>query len=188
MAASLTCRHCNGTTFCGGSLGAGGKLKKSPACISCVVKSGLDPATIHDRVVCSVCGGVGVVEPRKEPLRSAPTPVWMLLMVPLFVSTVIALVLTLISYNSELARNRELQEKLAETWTVRHGNLMVEEIRAKVAAGMSKEEARELLGNPDAKKELGSGVGMTELWYYNCVDGRLVITIQDGTVQGVRQL
>src|SRR5262245_58864185 len=76
------CVHCNGTTFCSASRDATGKLKTRPACVCCVVKAGLNPKGIYDRVVCSVCGGRGLVEPaRVAPKVKRPANLWALLVV-----------------------------------------------------------------------------------------------------------
>jgi hypothetical protein len=186
MVESLTCKHCNGTTFCGGSLGAGGKLKKSPACITCVVKSGLNPSTIHDRVVCSVCGGVGVVQPRKESIRAAPTPLWMFLVVPLFAATVVSLILTMISYNLELAKNKELQDKLGERWSIRR-ETPVKEVLSRVVTGMKKADVKATVGDPDVTYVPNSAgpEGEREFWYYNCADGVVAVLFVSDTVQKV---
>src|SRR5262245_5471183 len=54
-----TCRHCQGTTFCGGPTQA--------ACTSCKVESGLDANQEYKDVVCSVCHGTGLFMSPREP-------------------------------------------------------------------------------------------------------------------------
>jgi len=59
----LTCKHCQGTTYCATlRRRVAGKEKRGPACPSCLIKSGLPPLSLIRPVVCSVCDGRGLVE------------------------------------------------------------------------------------------------------------------------------
>jgi hypothetical protein len=67
----MPCRHCHGTTFCGG-YERNGTLWTSPACSTCLVKSGLPTVRRLHKVVCCVCGGTGDTSDRSRArLRSA---------------------------------------------------------------------------------------------------------------------
>jgi hypothetical protein len=59
-----TCPHCNGTTFCGASKDQHGSVTPGPSCATCKAKSGLDPQTRFENVICSVCEGKSVLPPQ----------------------------------------------------------------------------------------------------------------------------
>src|SRR5262245_45076427 len=81
MTSLYPCKHRHGTTFCSASRDATGKLKVRVACASCVVKAGLNPKGVYDKVVCCVCGGKGMVEPARESAKARPAHDRLLLVV-----------------------------------------------------------------------------------------------------------
>jgi hypothetical protein len=70
----------------------------------------------------------------------------------------------------------------------RTAKMPAKEVKALIAPGMKEEEVNQTLGAPHAQNEFGQGLRTTEFWYYDCSDGRVLITIQDGTVQEVKPL
>ena len=186
MTAPQTCKHCNGTTFCGATTTANGVVKKRVACVSCVVRSGLQHNVVYDRVVCSVCGGTGIVQ-SEGGKRKTQTPLWAVLGTPLMLGTIIALLVSLILSRYELARYKEMVEQLRLQALGPPGTTRSADFKARITPGMSSDTLREMVGAPDSMKQLGGGLAELELWYYNCIDGRVMVTIRDGKVEGVKQ-
>src|SRR5215472_11090438 len=107
------CKHCNGTTFCSATRDATGKLKTRPACVACLVKAGLNPMAIYDKVICSVCRGTGLVEvTREDPRASRPFPWYWLIITPLVVISLAALLISAISYYREEHKYDNVQDVL----------------------------------------------------------------------------
>ncbi|HEV3084890.1 MAG TPA: hypothetical protein VGY66_34335 [Gemmataceae bacterium] len=185
MDASRVCNHCHGTTYCGGCKDAAGNLKLRTACTTCVVKSALNPQVVYNKVVCSVCGGTGVVQPGHGARLSSRSGGAVLLVASLLcglsiVFFVISILLVLRPQNESLKR-REVDNAAAA--------MTAPETRAKIALGMTTGEVIEKLGEPDpdmVKKDVGEGFDSLELWTYVCADGRVQISFRDGKVQAVQ--
>jgi hypothetical protein len=88
----------------------------------------------------------------------------------------------------QAVRSRGLTVKTSESLGDRTGTMPAAKVRGQIAPGMSEEEVRARLGRPHALNELEAGLSPLELWYYNCADGRVLITIRGGKVKGVKQL
>jgi hypothetical protein len=183
MSPTLVCPHCGGTSFCGG-FRRKGVLMTQPACPSCVVRSGLSTDDPHHRVVCSVCGGTGVVQPKTGPgqqslLRWVVALSLLLMALALTFSSVVYLV-------RDLRQPEEVREGVHKTVQLQPRNLSVSEIKANVPVGLSVAGVRALLGDPDRRHQAESGLLTVEIWYYGAADGEVQITLQDGKVTGVR--
>jgi hypothetical protein len=60
-------------------------------------------------------------------------------------------------------------------------------MRERVTVGMTKDYVQQVLGEPDSTREISNGDSRLELWYYQCDDGKVQISILDGKVQSVKQ-
>jgi hypothetical protein len=180
------CKHCNGTTFCSATRDATGKLKTRPACVGCLVKAGLNPKAIYDKVICSVCRGTGLVELTREAPR-APRPFswYWLIITPLLVISLAALLSSAFySYREEhkydngqdILRQRD-EEAIRST-----AGLPLSAIRTIVHQGMTKDAVSRELGDPMHI----TGQGFSEVWNYRCKDGTLTITFANDVVREVR--
>ena len=182
MGALYPCKHCNGTTFCSASRDAAGKLKTRPACVCCIVRAGLNPKGVYDKVVCSVCGGKGMVEPAPEPVKAKRrADRWLLLAVPLVLVALAFFVFSALSYYRE---QRQKYDDIVEQLLEERGGtatMPLADARSAVQVGMSKEAVKLKLGEPYAVRP---GEGDAEFWIYRCKDGRLLITFMGGSVYG----
>jgi hypothetical protein len=88
----------------------------------------------------------------------------------------------------QAVRSRDLAVKTSKLLSGRTETIPAAKVRGQIAPGMSEEEVRAMLGRPHALNELEAGLSTIELWYYNCADGRVLITIRGGKVRGVKQL
>jgi hypothetical protein len=181
----LTCKHCNGTTFCGGTKAANGTVKKRVACVSCVVRSALNPNVVYDRVLCSVCGGTGIVTAQAEG-KKTKTPLWVLLVMPLMSGTILALIITVLSFQFELRRYKDLAEQLSAIWD-KGRDTPAKEVLGKLGRGMKKADVKVRVGDPDTSyvPNAAGPEGQREYWYYNCPDGRVTVLFLEDTVEKV---
>jgi serine/threonine protein kinase len=60
------------------------------------------------------------------------------------------------------------------------------EITPQIIPGMTADDLQEKVGPPNSKKDLGGGLSDLVAWYYNCRDGRLLVTIRAGKVEGAK--
>jgi hypothetical protein len=188
MSTPRTCKHCNGTTYCGGSISAtSGKLRTRPACPTCLVKSRLDPAGIFDRVVCSVCKGTGETQPESEIPQRRQTSAW-------GYSAVVGIVLaafgffglSLYFYVRELNTGKDQFKTLQEQAHKSHRESS-ESIKKVVTLGVTGDYVRFTLGEPNSTRELGNDESVLEIWDYYCLDGGLVeISMLNGKVQSIK--
>jgi len=187
MSKPLTCRHCNGTTFCGGSISSSsGKLRTRPACPTCLVKSRLDPGGIYDRVVCSVCQGTGLVQPASETPRTRKASPWSVVaVVAIVAAAAIFFSVSFYFYMRGLSTPDESRRAIQELSrkTARESR---DTIKLRVSAGMTRDYVEYALGKPDTTQEMNNGDILLELWEYECADGRVQISILDGKVQSVK--
>jgi hypothetical protein len=181
------CKHCNGTTFCSATRDATGKLKTRPACVCCLVRAGLNPKGIYDKVICSVCHGTGLVEAAQEPSRR-PNPLrwYWLIVTPLLLIALCFFLFGVLSYYREEHKYDDLQDIVRQKGQEASRStdaLPLSAVRKLVRIGMEKAAVRYELGEP----EHISGLGLeNEIWNYRCKDGRLVITFADDYVSEVR--
>jgi hypothetical protein len=181
MPAVHTCLHCNGTTFCSAFRDANGKLKLRPSCISCVVKSGLDPQGIYDKVVCSVCGGAGMVAPRGEnDRRRKPAGFLLALVTSLLAASLVFSFSGFLYFNNQRDKYEEMldQQMDADSNT---GQMTKIEVRDCVPVGLKQEEVKNRLGEPYHIRSVNKD---QETWTYRCRDGKMQITFMNGTVFG----
>jgi hypothetical protein len=186
MTAPRTCKHCNGTTYCGGSISAtSGKLRTRPACPTCLVKSKLDPGGIYDRIVCSVCNGTGLVQPGAEtPRRRQASPWGVAAITAIVVAAGAFFSVSLIFYLREPS-----PEKLQETLRERSRQTAYESmdsIKKRVGAGATKQFVQTALGEPKDIKEMGEPPNVLEVWEYECLDGHVRISMLNGKVTTVQ--
>jgi hypothetical protein len=182
MGALYPCKHCNGTTFCSASRDAAGHLKTRPACVCCVVKAGLNPKAIYDKVVCSVCGGRGMVEPARESVKIKRRPNrWLLVVLPLLLLALLFFVFSALSYYRQRHDYDDIVDQLLEERGGAAVILPLSDARSAVHAGMSKEAVKLALGEPYA---IRPGDNDQEFWIYRCKDGKLLITFMGGSVYG----
>jgi hypothetical protein len=179
-----TCKHCGGTTFCGGFKNAEGQLKTRTACTTCVIKSALNPKVVYDKVVCSVCNGTGIVRPGEESGRAlARSRPLLLLVVALLGVSGVSLAFSIMAFTHEQRRLQQQTEKLAEE-AIRSGpGIPLEELRARLAPGMSQDQVRTESGRPTGAKQIATGFTDVELWSYQCTDGRIELTFHDGKLE-----
>jgi hypothetical protein len=163
-----------------------GAAKKRPACVSCVVRSALNPTVAYDQVLCSVCGGTGVVTAEIGPQKPR-TPLWVLLVLPLMLGTMLALLVTTVFYQLELNHWRHQADQLRVQFEGQPGTRPMAFFKQKLNLGMTREEVKEAVGLPNSTKDIGQGLSDMEVWYFNCTDGRFFITLQDGRVQNMKQ-
>jgi hypothetical protein len=183
-AALITCNHCNGTTFCSARKDADGKLKTRPACYTCLARSGLDPNGIYDKVVCSVCGGRGVVRPEAQP---APRPQrarnpWLpyVILAPLvIVSLGVATLSAIAIYRQQHTYDDPAALLVEDVPGSTSSNLTKAELFRLVSVGMSKGRVKDAIGDPDSIKESPEGI---DVWMYRCKDGRVLITFTNEVV------
>jgi len=184
------CKHCNGTTYCGGSISrTSGKLKTQPACPTCLVKSRLDPAGIFERVVCSVCRGTGLVDSTAHDVpRTKKVPAWVMIAVAVVcVTSVLFLAATVYFYYRESLTPDDIRRALLDQSRAA-ARESSETIRDRVSVGMSGDYVQWVLGDPDGTRQISSDESVLELWQYECRDGaRVQISILDGKVQAITQ-
>jgi len=163
-----------------------GKLKRKTACITCVVKSALDPKVIYDKVICSVCRGTGQVDPMNEGTEpQTRTPQWLPIAAAAAICALVFLAYSAITANLEARKYKDQVDALtAETERASLAR-STEEVQAKLKVGMSALQVRHDVGEPDIIKQLGEAFGDTESWRYNCTDGHVLITMYNGAVQTV---
>jgi hypothetical protein len=182
MNGKQTCKHCRGTTFCGASRDSAGNIKFKTACTTCVIRSALNPKVVYAQVVCSVCGGTGVIDPgeqaRQAQRHSAP---FLVAAVSFFVVSLVVLGASLVVYQRQGYRD-EAQRLLQDD---PNATMTKSELKAAVSIGMSQAQLKSALGEPESTKEMGAGVSTIELWTYVCTDGRVQISLRDGSVQGI---
>jgi hypothetical protein len=180
----LTCRHCQGTTYCGARRTAEGKVKLGPACPSCLAKSDLSPTGVFVKVVCSVCAGRGVVEPVAEVGQGhgASRGVLVFALVLCVLGLVGVAVSAYVYYRAVHAYDDPIKMMMDDDGgPVRE--MTRAEVLQRVPIGMSKAKVKELLGEPDRALETQDPQG-TDVWVYRCSDGRMQITFQVGVVYG----
>jgi hypothetical protein len=179
-----SCKHCGGTSFCGGFKNAEGQVKTRTACTTCVVKSALDPKVVYDKVVCSVCGGTGVVKPGQEGgLARLFSRHLLVLAVVLILISGVSLVLSIVTFTRGQQNYQQLVEKLAQEAKQAGPGISREELRDRLQPGMTQEQVRTELGQPNGTKEVNRGFGDVELWSYECTDGHLELTFLDGKLR-----
>jgi hypothetical protein len=156
-----------------------------PACPTCVVRSGLLPAEPHYRVVCSVCAGTGIVNPKEKAGQASPSVLhWVLALAFLF----IGLTLTVWSIAYVQRSQRELDDVRAgveRTVRLKPGSMSITEIKASVPVGLPADGVRALLGEPDRRHHTESGLASMDIWYYGATDGEVQISIQNDKVIGL---
>jgi hypothetical protein len=182
MVSHYPCKHCNGTTFCSASRDGAGQLKTRPACVCCLVKAGLNPNAIYDKVICSVCGGTGLVEPARE--RPRPRPIVdraLLVVLPALLAAVVVLAAGGWSYYRQRLEYEAVVDQLLEERGGAAVTLSLSEARALVQGGMTGEAVRAALGEPYAVRQ---GEGEQEFWIYRCKDGKMIVTLINGAVYG----
>jgi hypothetical protein len=181
MPAVHSCLHCNGTTFCSASRDGNGKLKIRPSCICCIVKAGLDPQGIYDKVVCSVCGGAGIVVPRAESdQRRKLSGFWLALVTSLLAASLTFSAVTFLYFTNQQDKYEEMldQQMDADSNT---GQMTKTEVRASVPVGLKQEEVKNRLGEPYHIRNVDKD---QETWTYRCRDGKMQITFMNGLVFG----
>ena len=187
MAALLPCKHCNGTTICSASRDGAGQLKLRPACVCCVVKAGLNPKGLYDKVICSVCQGKGLVEPATAGPRHRPISLrlWLTL-TPLLLAALAFFVFALLSYYRDQHRYDDVQDlmnqKIDESSLVTRQLTRIQ-VRGKIKPGMSPDDVRKQIGDPSHVMVAGLN---QEAWNYRCNDGILLVSFQDDQVSDVR--
>jgi hypothetical protein len=186
MAAPVPCVHCNGTTYCG-AFKRKGVLMTQPACPTCLVKSGLHPKATYHKVICSVCEGTGVVQPGAKNRARTRSPTQQLLFYsPFVLGTIVLSIASIIAFFQKQEKEKtERDTYIKETFRVTTTMTWLE-IKEQVQIGMSREVVLEVLGAPNFVKDLASGMGTLEVWQYNCKDGQVQISFQDGKVITVR--
>jgi serine/threonine protein kinase len=83
----------------------------------------------------------------------------------------------------ESAQYKQEAERLRQQQWGGSTDLSLAEITPKIIPGMTAADLREKVGPPISKKDLGGGFTDVEAWYYNCRDGRLLVTIRGGKVE-----
>jgi hypothetical protein len=173
------CPHCNGTTFCGG-FRRKDTLVTQPACTTCLVKSGLPPKEVHHRVVCAVCGGTGLLTIRKRSSGAA-----VLIASPFLLAAGALFTLSVIGLHHYLTRDEEIKQGVERTLNTAPLRVSAQELREKVSIGMTPDELRSAIGNPNMVKQLDNGGSILEVWYYHCRDGRMQVSLQDDRVTSI---
>jgi hypothetical protein len=182
MAPLYPCKHCNGTTFCSASRDTTGKLKTRAACVCCIVKAGLNPNGVYDKVICSVCRGKGMVEPAGEPVKvKRGADRWLFVVLPLLLVALSFFVFSALSYYRKPRDYDDIVDQLLEERGGTAAAMMLSDARAAIHAGMTPEAVRLALGEPYA---IRPGENAQEYWIYRCKDGRLLITFANGVVYG----
>jgi hypothetical protein len=182
MPALYPCKHCNGTTFCSATQDTAGKLRTRPACVCCLVKAGLNPNGLYDKVICSVCGGRGQVEPAREPTR--PRRVLdrtLLVVLPVLAASLILLVAGGAVYYRQRREYDDMVDRLAEERLGAAATMSLSDARDAIHAGMTGAAVRALLGEPYTVR---AGEGEQEFWFYQCKDGKMIVTMVNGAVYG----
>jgi serine/threonine protein kinase len=90
---------------------------------------------------------------------------------------------TLIYSWLQSAHYKQEAERLRQQHWGGSTDLSVAEITPKIIRGMTAADLREKVGPPNSTKVMGAGFTDVEAWYYNCRDGRLLVTIRDGKVE-----
>jgi hypothetical protein len=185
MNAPRICKHCNGTTYCSASTSARtGKLKTQPACLTCIVHSGLDPAGIYERVICSVCKGTGLVQlPPARRVRQVPD--WMLVTVGLLVSVSLTYFgfVAYFSWRQE-TKYQGVMEQMREQ-SRRAARESGQAMRERIHVNMLVESVRLVAGEPDLIESMSDGDSNFELWHYECGKDHVKISVRDGKVQAI---
>jgi hypothetical protein len=182
---SRTCPHCSGTTFCGGYRHRGNLLTQ-PACTTCVVKSGLRPTGTYHRIICSVCGGTGVVQPKEVAARKGPSTTLLLALCVVLLVASGFFALSVFWYYRSAEQPEEIRENVARTTDLPRRNISCTNFRDKLGIDMTKFQVQATVGEPDATHETGSGLSTVEFWYYGCNDGRVEVRLQGGRVIAIK--
>jgi hypothetical protein len=151
-----------------------------------VVKSGLRPTGTYHRIICSVCGGTGVVHPDQFAARKGPS---LLVLVALCIALGASgtfFALSVLWYYRAGQQDAEIRENVARTTELPRRDVTCATLREKLSTDMTKFQVKATVGEPDMTHEIGSGLNTIELWYYGCNDGRVEVTIQGGRVRFVR--
>jgi hypothetical protein len=165
-------------------MSSSGKLKIRPGCPTCIAKSALNPKVFYDRVVCSVCGGTGIVQPKPQPSGvSKASIIWLGLASLVVIAALSFMTRNIMAYKREAYQYRDLVDELTQSEENSRSTLSQAELLEKVRVGMTKDQVKEELGDPDSIRSFGTEPATTELWRYNCTDGHVVITIYNEAVQ-----
>jgi hypothetical protein len=142
------------------------------------------PQGTYHRVVCSVCGGQGVVRLGQ---KAGPSPAWLrlLLAASLLLGTVGLATLSAAYLLRELHRDEDVRENVRKTIEGRRRSMSVSEVTSSIPVGLPEQGVEAFLGDPDRKHEMGSGMATLAVWDYECADGKVRVTIQDGKVIAV---
>jgi hypothetical protein len=161
-------------------------LLTSPACPTCLVKSGLPPRGQFYKVVCSVCGGTGAVTERSYSRSNKQSQLNQLLIAsPLLLLAGFMTALGLESWRSSEEEIEQHQAMAREMIESVNKNTPIDEVKMQVV-GRSLDQVRLRLGEPESTQHIPSPEGPTvEVWFYNRRDGRLKIRFENGTVKEV---
>jgi hypothetical protein len=182
MTSHHPCKHCNATTFCSASRDGAGQLKTRPACVCCLVKAGLNPNGVYDKVICSVCRGTGLVAPPRE--RARPRPIVdraLLIVLPALLVALVILAAGALSYYRQRLEYEAVVDQLLEERGGAAATLSLSEARAMIQGGMAGDAVKAALGEPYAVRQ---GEGEQEFWIYRCKDGKMIVTLINGAVYG----
>jgi hypothetical protein len=136
-------------------------------------------------VVCSVCGGTGVVVPGKHlRARRMPAGEWLFAFAAILLAFLFSTGTT-IYYYLEMQRYRGIVESYLKAQGNDPTKMSIAEVKNVLSNGMSKKDVREAIGDPDATKVIESGVTIIELWTYRCQDGRLQLSLAKGKLQAM---
>jgi hypothetical protein len=151
------------------------------------MKSGLHPKATYHKVICSVCEGTGVVQPgAKDRARTRSASQQLLLYSPFVLGSIVLSIVSIFAFFQKQEKEKtERDTFIKETLRVT-SKMTGREIREQVQLDMSRELVLEVLGAPTFSKELTSGMGTLEVWYYNCADGQVQISFRDGKVITVK--
>jgi hypothetical protein len=161
------------------------------ACHSCLAKSGLSPTGVFDKVVCSVCGGRGVVDPVAEAGQEQALSRGVL---------VFALILCVLGLGG-VSVSAYVYYRAVHMYDDAPGLLIrgdapgaplpqsKADVLKQVPQGATPDVVRGLLGEPHARQVEPQGTheglrGEIAQWWYKCSDGTVQITFLNGKVYG----
>jgi hypothetical protein len=188
MSETKSCKHCNGTTYCGARLDSpSGKLKVGSACTTCVAKSHLDPRVVYTKVVCSVCKGTGREPEDPAPAEKQETSVWSyVLVISLMIPALVLAVFAGIAYERESHRLQDEAEQFQQERVLRPEGERSADVMQRVKIGMDESALKRELGEPDSTKLYEDSDSPLDLWTYRCRDKPVWVGLRSGKVVSVK--
>jgi hypothetical protein len=149
------------------------------------VASGLPAEKAAYQVVCSVCGGMGKVQPRDA---TTTRNLFLRIILPVVASSLVLMVIGFgFGYHYSSPSEARRMEEFFEAVARRRRTLPVLTVRMMVRPGQTMKDVELVLGRPERRTLPPSGSISEEQSDYKCMDGVVKVIYQNGKVQSVTE-